>query len=143
MLRYITFSNYFIDFKRDGYLSVPGAEGKAAGHLAFEKDWPGDAYFKAVYIAKNAMPGLSLSPNDLIALIFDEHDLLIKGYQIDDSSDLGDKSGILSMVSRGELTTEEYDQIGDIVYIHDHIPLAYMKNVDIPDMERLSRLGLV
>ena len=139
MIRYITFSNHFIDIKKDGYLKI---EENAPGHLAFEKDWRGDAYFKAVYIAKKAMPGVSFSPNDLIALIFDEHDLLVKGYQIDDAHDLGDKSSVISMLSRGELTTTEFNEIGEIVYIKDQIPLAYMKNVDIPDMERLSRLGL-
>ncbi len=151
MIRHITFSSLFVEMKKDGYLKpFTGMQFTTNTiqdkYVVFEKDWIGDAYFKAMFIAKKAAPGISFSPNDMIALIFDEHDLLIKGYQINEvseSNEFSRRSELESMLSRGDISEKEYKEIGDLLYIKGEIPLDYLVNVDIPDKKRLEQLGLL
>ncbi|MBN2040084.1 MAG: hypothetical protein JW864_08595 [Spirochaetes bacterium] len=138
-----------MEIKKDGCLKPSNAHNTPntnANPVAFEKDWLSDAYFKAIFISKLSTPGISFSPADMLALLFDEHDLLIKGYLIDeeqDSDNRAHRSQLQSMVSRNELPEAEYKQIGTFVYINDKIPLDYLVAVDIPDINRLSNIGLI
>lgn len=149
MIRHITFSSYFMEIKKDGFLrpsniQLPDQTGENL--VAFEKNWQSDAYFKAIFISKLSTPGFTFSSTDLIALLFDEHELLIKGYQVNEGLDSDNsqyRSQIKSMVSRNELSEEEYKQIGNFIYINDVIPLDYLVDVDIPDKKRLTKLDLI
>ena len=149
MIRHITFSSLFIEIKKAGCLRPSGLNllnGTGKNFVAFEKNWQSDAYFKAIFISKLSTPEFTFSPTDLIALLFDEHDLLIKGYQIDEGSDSeksSHRSQLKSMVLRNELSEKEYEQIGKFVYIKDEILLDYLIDVDIPDKKRLTQLGLI
>jgi hypothetical protein len=144
MIRFITTSSHFIDLKKDGFIKLSDifANPKKKGYIVFEKDWKGDGYFKGIFISRNAAPGHSILPADLIALMFDEHDLLLKGYQIHELSDSDETTELKSMVRRNELSENELKGIGDLVCIKDDIPLSYMVNVDIPDEKRLGHIGL-
>ena len=77
-----------------------------------------------------------------MALIFDEQDLLIKGYQINEGTK-ANKTFIKSMLEREEISEKEYGEIGELLYVKSEIPLDYLKNIDIPDNDRLEKIGLL
>ena len=148
MIRHITFSSFFVEIKKEGYLRPSSINVNSSGDnfVSFEKNWNSDAYFKALFISKLSIPGYNFSPTDLIALMFDEQDLLVKGYQLNEGLDTKNslyRTQLQSMVSRNEISDEEYKQIGDFIYINGEILLDYLVDIDIPDKKRLKILGLI
>jgi hypothetical protein len=148
MIRHITSNENLIKIKKDGLIK-PGGDGMFPpadkGYVSFEKSWKSDAMFKVLSILKGSGPFSPFSPGQLTAILFDEEQLLLKGYQIIDSEsevDLTDKKDLEDMVKKGELSDKEYGEIGNFVFLDGNVSLDYMIGVDFLDEERLKALGM-
>jgi hypothetical protein len=159
IIRHITTKTLFEEIKRTGFI-CPAGSGKSVApekeYVAFETYKKNKAFYKAIYKGKSSGLYESLQKNELIGLLIDEKELFKNGFKVvnvtalhpeqykrvineetfttkwenyvtDEARGLWIEKGI----DDGEfLSEEEFNNIGEYVFVQGCIPVNYIKVVE-------------
>ncbi|PEL97814.1 hypothetical protein CN602_23365 [Bacillus cereus] len=151
MIRHITTKNLFEKMKKTGYI-IPAGNGVSVApekeYVAFEQYKGNKSFYKAIYEGKKSNPYYveykNLKLEDLVGLMVEEKELENEGIEIVYATSEYPEQYTKEIDGRkfttkwenyiaslgGILSNEDYENIGEYVFVKGSIPIKYVKQVE-------------